>query len=67
MLYGTTKRFLEIFGLASVKDLPPVGEAFPGVDPSKVRAAKPAPEESAPGGGEAAAAIDAAPEQGAAE
>lgn len=28
MLYGTTKRFLELFGLGSLKDLPPVGEAL---------------------------------------
>lgn len=26
MLYGTTKRFLELFGLASLKDLPTVGD-----------------------------------------
>lgn len=65
MLYGTTKRFLEVFGLASVKDLPPVGEAFPGVDPAKVRAAKPAPDPEAPATTEAA--DQAAPDQGAAE
>ncbi len=29
MLYGTTKRFLEVFGLASIKDLPPAGELNP--------------------------------------
>jgi len=28
MLYGTTKRFLEAFGLASVRDLPPVEDGF---------------------------------------
>ena len=27
MLYGTTKRFLELFGLSSVKDLPSVEES----------------------------------------
>lgn len=37
MLYGTAKRFLEIFGLSSIRDLPPIGEAFPGVDASKVK------------------------------
>jgi segregation and condensation protein B len=26
MLYGTTKRFLELFGLAGLKDLPKVEE-----------------------------------------
>jgi len=31
MLYGTTQRFLEVFGLASLKDLPPV-------EPAKARA-----------------------------
>ncbi|MEM1424001.1 MAG: SMC-Scp complex subunit ScpB [Planctomycetota bacterium] len=29
MLYGTTKRFLELFGLASLKELPPVEEFDP--------------------------------------
>lgn len=29
MLYGTTKRFLEVFGLASLKDLPKVEELKP--------------------------------------
>lgn len=29
LLYGTTKRFLDTFGLASVKDLPKVGELMP--------------------------------------
>lgn len=33
MLYGTSRRFLEVFGLASLKDLPPAGEngAIPGL------------------------------------
>ncbi|MCA9286890.1 MAG: SMC-Scp complex subunit ScpB [Phycisphaerales bacterium] len=30
MLYGTTKEFLQVFGLASVDDLPPVGELTKG-------------------------------------
>ena len=30
MLYGTTRRFLEVFGLASVRDLPPAGEGAAG-------------------------------------
>lgn len=40
MLYGTSKRFLELFGLSALKDLPSVGELFPGVDikPAKKRA-----------------------------
>ncbi len=29
LLYGTTKRFLQIFGLASIKDLPPIPETTP--------------------------------------
>ena len=29
MLYGTTKRFLEIFGLASIEELPEVEELKP--------------------------------------
>ncbi len=28
MLYGTTKQFLEVFGLATIKDLPPVDDFF---------------------------------------
>jgi segregation and condensation protein B len=32
MLYGTSKHFLEQFGLASIKDLPPVGDVFPEID-----------------------------------
>lgn len=31
MLYGTTKRFLEAFGLASLRDLPPVEDGFEAV------------------------------------
>lgn len=30
MLYGTTKRFLEIFGLSSIRDLPPAAESVAG-------------------------------------
>jgi segregation and condensation protein B len=30
MLYGTSKRFLEIFGLRSIKDLPPIDAEPPG-------------------------------------
>lgn len=41
MLYGTTKRFLQVFGLASLEDLPKVPELLP---PSKTP--KPGPEES---------------------
>ena len=32
MLYGTSKAFLESFGLASLKDLPPVEDVFPGIE-----------------------------------
>jgi segregation and condensation protein B len=31
MLYGTTKKFLEVFGLGSLEDLPKVPELLPGV------------------------------------
>lgn len=31
LLYGTTKRFLEAFGLSGIKDLPPVNDVFPGL------------------------------------
>lgn len=30
MLYGTTKRFLEVFGLSSIRDLPPAAEGLNG-------------------------------------
>ncbi|HVZ93708.1 MAG TPA: SMC-Scp complex subunit ScpB [Phycisphaerales bacterium] len=40
MLYGTTKQFLEVFGLASLKDLPGVGEVFPEVADAAARAEK---------------------------
>ena len=43
MLYGTSKRFLEVFGLASTKDLPPVGDVFPGLDAGDVGAEEPEP------------------------
>jgi len=33
ILYGTSKEFLDQFGLASLKDLPPVGEADGGSEP----------------------------------
>ena len=29
MLYGTTKGFLELFGLSSVRDLPAIGDLLP--------------------------------------
>lgn len=43
MLYGTSKRFLEVFGFSSVKDLPAISEVFPGVEapPMKKRAITP--------------------------
>jgi len=31
LLYGTTRRFLEVFGLSAIKDLPPVNDVFPGL------------------------------------
>ncbi|MEM9083702.1 MAG: SMC-Scp complex subunit ScpB [Planctomycetota bacterium] len=33
MLYGTTKQFLEAFGLATIQDLPPIGDLFPQITP----------------------------------
>jgi len=38
MLYGTTKRFLELFGLASLKDLPAVEQFQPGKTKTKTKA-----------------------------
>ena len=51
MLYGTSRRFLEVFGLSSLRDLPPISEAFPGVDLQKLErvtraAAEPSPQPS---------------------
>jgi len=51
MLYGTTKRFLEVFGLASLEDLPNVKELRPGNRPAPKAPAEPAssaPADSAP-------------------
>lgn len=33
LLYGTTNRFLEVFGLASLKDLPPIDDTVSGTVP----------------------------------
>jgi segregation and condensation protein B len=50
MLYGTTKRFLESFGLASIKDLPNHQDFAPPITSSveKKPGAKPTNEESQP-------------------
>ncbi len=36
MLYATSKHFLEVFGLSSLKDLPPIGDIFPSVTEATV-------------------------------
>lgn len=49
MLYGTSKRFCEVFGLASVKDLPPVDDLAPSLlssGPSHANAQDPGSENS---------------------
>ncbi len=38
MLYGTTKQFLDAFGLASLRDLPKVGELVGGAPPASKQA-----------------------------
>jgi segregation and condensation protein B len=43
ILYGTTKRFLELFGLNSLKDLPQQQDALPRPQPKKEEAAPPPP------------------------
>lgn len=43
MLYGTSKRFLETFGLSSLKDLPTVGEFFPEMAAAAARQTASAP------------------------
>ena len=52
MLYGTTKRILEAFGLASVRDLPPVEDGFEQV--LAARAVEPAGEADETEGGDTA-------------
>lgn len=52
MLYGTTRRFLESFGLSSVKDLPAVGDLLPPDIETPISTPaepQPAPDESQPG------------------
>jgi len=46
MLYGTSRKFLELFGLASLKDLPPVEQFKPGAAKPQLAVA-PAEEPSA--------------------
>lgn len=47
MLYGTTKRFLEVFGLATLKDLPSVQDFAPTIETRPASpASAPEPEQS---------------------
>jgi segregation and condensation protein B len=50
MLYGTTRRFLEVFGLASLEDLPRVEELRSGAkeSPAKAQASPPQPSAQQP-------------------
>ncbi len=59
MLYGTSKRFLEVFGFSSVKDLPAISEVFPGVEapPMKKRAIAPVASEDAGESGDSGAGV----------
>ena len=65
MLYGTSKHFLETFGLASVADLPKVTDLFPGTDPGALDKA-PAPNEAPapPEATDADAAYETEPDPG---
>jgi len=47
LLYGTTTKFLEVFGLASLKDLPKIDEDQPGTIPP-LKLANPRPEADPP-------------------
>lgn len=47
LLYGTTKRFLEVFGLGAIKDLPPVNDVFPGLS-GMITEQKPASKAASP-------------------
>jgi segregation and condensation protein B len=51
-LYGTTRKFLQVFGLKSLRDLPQAQEL---AEPAKGRPKDPEPGASAPGAGEAGA------------
>jgi segregation and condensation protein B len=58
MLYGTTRRFLEVFGLSSLDDLPRVEELRSGAAAEKP-ATRPEGEEGAQEPGDAEALADA--------
>lgn len=66
LLYGTTKRFLEVFGLSSLKELPPVDEAFPmpirGAGVTATESSEPAADSDSEGDGDRTASpqVDAA-------
>jgi len=53
MLYGTTKRFLEVFGLSSLQDLPNVQELRSGSQTPPAKAPVPVPAEPAAQNGQA--------------
>lgn len=67
MLYGTTKEFLEIFGLATLDDLPQAKELrpAPAKNPMKTQVKKPA--KTKPDEGESEVEVAAAPEVGSAD
>src|SRR5690606_19235294 len=55
MLYGTSRRFLEVFGLASIKDLPTPTDFAPAPEPASPKSASPAsPATAEPGDAEGA-------------
>lgn len=63
-MYGTTKQFLEYFGLKSLDDLPAL-EEFPALQPTLVnRSAQEAGQETASEDGESASRVDAPEVQG---
>jgi segregation and condensation protein B len=49
VLYGTTKKFMQVFGLKSLKDLPQVANLQPPPKPAPAQPEPPAPEDGADG------------------
>ena len=63
MLYGTTKRFLEVFGLAGLKDLPKVEELRAGAGAGADGKSESTPSVEGPAGAAGTADAESVPEQ----
>lgn len=67
MLYGTTKEFLEIFGLATLDDLPQAKELRPAPSKNPMKTPVKKPAKTKPEEGESEVEVAAAPEAGSAD